>query len=129
MREDKFMVGDRVRILGTPDYGEVTGIDRSSSRLYEVSIGNADGYCWYGESALELVEDDERGDPVERPSHYTWHPSGVECHEISGAFSSFCGQAIQYIWRHQHKGTPIEDLRKAIHFLELEAERLERRLT
>ena len=35
------------------------------------------------------------------------------------------GTAINYIWRHQHKATPIQDLRKAIKHLEFEIERLQ----
>ena len=27
------------------------------------------------------------------------------------------GSAIKYIWRHEHKGKPVEDLEKAIWFL------------
>ena len=27
------------------------------------------------------------------------------------------GSAVKYIWRHEHKGKPIEDLEKAIWFL------------
>jgi hypothetical protein len=27
------------------------------------------------------------------------------------------GSAVKYIWRHEHKGKPIEDLDKAIWFL------------
>jgi hypothetical protein len=56
-------------------------------------------------------------DPVKRPAHYTWIP-GIECRAISRHFSSNAGQAIQYIYRHRHKGKPVEDLRKAIECLQ-----------
>lgn len=65
-------------------------------------------------------------DPVKSPNHYTWIP-GIECKEVSKHFSSMAGQAIQYVWRHGYKGTPVKDLRKAVECLEIEIERLEAR--
>jgi hypothetical protein len=61
--------------------------------------------------------------PVAHPGHYTWIP-GIECADVSKHFSSMTGQAIQYIWRHRHKGKPIEDLEKAVCFLQIEIEKL-----
>ena len=58
------------------------------------------------------------------PGHYREHPSGVECIEISRHFSSNVGQAIQYQWRHLDKGDPIENLEKAVWFLNDEIKRL-----
>lgn len=56
-------------------------------------------------------------DPVNNPPHYMDHPSGVECIEVA-KFHSFCiGNAIKYIWRHKEKGKKIEDLKKAIWYL------------
>ncbi len=60
-------------------------------------------------------------DTVNSPSHYTWLP-GIECTKISRWFSCNVGQAIQYIYRHGHKGSAVEDLRKAVKFLEFEIE-------
>jgi hypothetical protein len=71
-------------------------------------------------------------DPVNHPAHYTSHPyrcacgRGIEAIDVSEAFSSNVGQAIQYAWRHLLKGEPVKDLRKAARFLEREADRLER---
>jgi hypothetical protein len=56
-------------------------------------------------------------DPVNRPSHYTSHPSGVEPIEVTRHLSSNRGQAFQYIFRHREKGTPEQDLRKALWFI------------
>ena len=57
-------------------------------------------------------------DMVNHPRHYTSHPSGVECKDISKHFDSPRGQAIQYIWRCEDKGHPVTDLKKAIFWLE-----------
>lgn len=61
-------------------------------------------------------------DVVSNPEHYTH--SDIECIDaITAALSSagaisFClGNAMKYIWRHDHKGSPVEDLRKAQWYL------------
>lgn len=45
-------------------------------------------------------------DPVNHPDHYTQHPSGVECIDITEQFNFNRGNAIKYIWR---AGTKIAD--------------------
>ena len=63
-------------------------------------------------------------DPVNRPPHYTSHPSGVECIEIT-EYMNFCiGNAIKYLWRAGRKGQQIEDLRKARWYIDREIARL-----
>ena len=57
-------------------------------------------------------------DPVNHPSHYNSHPSGIEAIQITKHCCFCIGNAIKYIWRHDKKGKPIEDLRKAIFYLE-----------
>ena len=61
-------------------------------------------------------------DPINHPQHYQ-HPSGVECIQITEHMSFLMGNAIKYIWRADHKGSPINDLRKAIWYLEREITR------
>ena len=56
---------------------------------------------------------DDTRDMVNNPGHYTWHPSGVECIDITEHFNLNVGAAMQYLWRHEHKNNPIEDLEKA----------------
>ncbi len=36
---------------------------------------------------------------VEKPTHYTSHPSGIECIEISEHYDFCVGNAIKYLWR------------------------------
>lgn len=55
-------------------------------------------------------------DPVNHPRHYTAHPSGVECIEITRHMGFNCGNAVKYIWRADLKNG-IEDLEKAIWYL------------
>jgi len=54
------------------------------------------------------------------PSHYTSHPSGIECIEISKHLSGCLAQAFQYGWRCGKKDDPIQELKKAIWFIEAE---------
>lgn len=56
-------------------------------------------------------------DPVNRPVHYTSHPSGVECLTITRHMGFNLGNAIKYIWRADAKGAAIEDLRKAAFYI------------
>ena len=64
-------------------------------------------------------------DPVEHPSHYTGHPSGVECIQITEHMNFCRGNAVKYIWRAGDKGDEIEDLRKARFYIDREIQRLE----
>jgi hypothetical protein len=57
-------------------------------------------------------------DPVRHPSHYTRHPSGVECIEVTRHMGFNLGNAVKYIWRCDLKRDAVEDLRKAIFYLE-----------
>jgi hypothetical protein len=65
-------------------------------------------------------------DNINHPPHYTSHPSGVECIQIT-EYMNFClGNAIKYIWRAGLKDTDsITDLKKAVFYLNREISRLE----
>jgi hypothetical protein len=62
-------------------------------------------------------------DPVNHPSHYTAHPSGVECITVTEWMSFNLGNAVKYIWRADEKGAPIQDLEKARWYLDREIQR------
>lgn len=62
-------------------------------------------------------------DPVNHPSHYTDHPSGVECIQITEHMNFCLGNAIKYIWRAGLKIDRIEDLKKAMWYLQREIDR------
>jgi hypothetical protein len=62
-------------------------------------------------------------DPINRPSHYTQHPSGIECITITEHFGFNVGCAIKYLWRAGLKGDAVEDLRKARWYVEREIAR------
>lgn len=64
-------------------------------------------------------------DPVNHPLHYTAHPSGVECIEITQHMNFCLGNAVKYIWRAGLKGSAIEDLQKAAFCINQEIARLQ----
>jgi hypothetical protein len=76
----------------------------------------------------EWLAEQDRGnrvkkDPVNSPDHYTWHPAGVEAISIIEVFPHNIAAAMGYLWRHDHKGEPIQDLRKAVWHIEREIKR------
>lgn len=73
----------------------------------------------------EVPKPAPKHDPVDHPKHYTSHPSGVECIQVTRHMNFNRGNAIKYIWRCGDKGNPIEDLKKAVWYLQDEIKRLE----
>ena len=62
-------------------------------------------------------------DAVNHPSHYTSHPSGVECITVTEHMGFCLGNAIKYIWRADEKGNAVQDLKKAAWYIEREIAR------
>lgn len=60
---------------------------------------------------------------VNHPAHYNAHPSGVECITVVEHMSFNVGNAIKYLWRADHKGAPLEDLKKAAWYIEREIQK------
>lgn len=151
----KFKVGDRVVVVKNNhpiqlgylfERGEVVSV--SSETEYEVSVrrdGCTQPNC-FDSSELEhqdiydqlsspavMVDSrpaDEQGeaasqDVVNHPSHYTSHPSGVECIQVTEHMNFNLGNAVKYIWRAGLKSDdPIQDLHKARWYIEREIQRL-----
>jgi hypothetical protein len=61
---------------------------------------------------------------VNHPAHYTKHPSGIECIEITEHMTFNLGNAVKYLWRAGFKGPAEEDLRKAVWYIDRELKRL-----
>lgn len=64
-------------------------------------------------------------DNVNNPAHYTNHPSGVECIQITEHMGFNLGNAIKYIWRADLKNSANEDLKKAAWYIDREIKRRE----
>ena len=77
-----------------------------------------------GDASIDDIDIDTekfKYDNVNHPSHYTSHPSGVECIEITEHYDFCVGNAIKYLWRAGLKqdadktelDKELEDLQKA----------------
>ena len=62
-------------------------------------------------------------DAVNHPKHYTGHPSGIECIQITEHMGCNGGNALKYIWRCDLKGSGSQDLEKAIWYIHREGEK------
>lgn len=62
---------------------------------------------------------DKQPDMVNHPPHYTAHPSGVECIQITEHMGFCLGNAMKYLWRADLKNG-VEDLKKARWYIERE---------
>lgn len=65
-------------------------------------------------------------DPINNPKHYTSHPSGIECIQVTEHMSLNLGNAIKYLWRADEKGAPLEDLKKAAWYINREIQKREK---
>lgn len=55
-------------------------------------------------------------DQINHPTHYTSHPSGLECIDFTKRMDFMLGNAFKYFWRHSLKnGT--EDLKKSLWYI------------
>jgi hypothetical protein len=57
-------------------------------------------------------------DMIDHPPHYTSHPSGIEAIELCRLMPFSLGNAAKYILRAGLKGSAIEDVKKAIWYLD-----------
>lgn len=74
------------------------------------------------EIAREKKQDEV--DMVNHPPHYTQHPSGIECIQITEHMNFNLGSVVKYVWRCDDKHeVPIEDLKKAEFYIRREINR------
>jgi hypothetical protein len=63
---------------------------------------------------------DKAHDAVNHPVHYTSHKSGVECIQVTEHMGFNLGNAVKYLWRADLKADAVEDMRKAVWYIERE---------
>lgn len=61
------------------------------------------------------------------PDHYRQHPSGVECIQITEHMNFNLGNALKYIWRADLKADALEDMKKAIFYIQREIDKRDRK--
>lgn len=69
------------------------------------------------------VREGGQADAVNHPPHYTAHPSGVECIQVTEHMGFNLWNAVKYIWRADLKGAAIQDLEKARWYVQREIQR------
>lgn len=84
-------------------------------------------HTWYQLPDPEPEQEELMADQVNHPSHYTAHPSGVECIAVTRHMSFNLGSAVKYLWRAGLKdGNPtVQDLEKAVWYIRDEIGRLQ----
>lgn len=70
----------------------------------------------------------KKNDPVNNPKHYTSHPSGIECIEVTRHMTFNIGNAIKYLWRNGQKdqNPAVQDLEKAVFYINDEIKRIKK---
>lgn len=130
----KWEIGDQAEVLedfstlyGNFKKGEVHTVNFVDCGGYPTFEGDKSEDGWHG-FWFRKVEPNEttQPDPVNHPNHYTNHPSGIECIQITEHMGFCLGNAMKYIWRADLKGNSIEDLRKAAWYIEREIEKREK---
>lgn len=87
--------------------------------------------CWYPieidkigvETSIDPLpirpKEADKVDLVNHPPHYTAHPSGIECIQVTEHMDFLIGNAIKYLWRAGIKdAVGVEDLKKAVWYIE-----------
>jgi len=69
------------------------------------------------EMEIFMNQETTKTDMVNHPPHYTTHPSGVECIQVTEHMGFCLGNAMKYIWRADLKTDALEDLEKAQWYL------------
>lgn len=120
----KFKAGDVVADdLGV--IGEILSVNPDGEFPYWIrEVAGGAGY--HVQSDTMHLADSTTADPVNHPSHYTNHPSGIECIQVTEHMGFNLGNAIKYVWRADLKGSSIEDLRKAIWYIDREIQKREK---
>lgn len=134
----KFKIGDRVK----NKEGEIWDIiriyplrDVPTEFVYDVISPDRENHgSFYGHnltSATEKTIAYALPDAVNNPSHYKSLGAvcecgrTLECLDVTRHLNFNLGNAIKYIWRCEHKGKRVEDLKKAVFYLEDEIKRQE----
>ena len=69
-----------------------------------------------------MLKSNKKFDIVNKSKHYNSHPSNVECIDVVKHMNFCLGNAIKYLWRCDLKNNDIEDLKKAIYYINCEIE-------
>lgn len=109
---------------GISDEGKIfCGTEQAGNKWFTQNLNDID--------CPECIKSMNYGGPSEQtpdsinPEYYKHLPNGIECIQVTKWFNFNLGNAIKYCWRAGKKSpNPVQDLQKAIRYLEFELERL-----
>jgi len=104
-------------------------IDSNTGASYVCTATDGKWEIWSETEWLDKIEslspelDRLNQDLVNHPPHYTSHPSGIECIQITEHMGFNLGNALKYIWRCDLKLDAVEDLEKAKWYIDREIDK------
>ena len=104
----------------TPVEIEATDVEVTPAERLEASQKNNEELFQITRGKAKSRMNKPKVDMVNHPPHYTSHPSGVECIQITEHMGFNLGNALKYIWRADLKGSAVEDLEKAVFYINRE---------
>ena len=118
---DNLVIWNESKFLGVDDEGDIVALE--NFELYGTELR----FLSYDQIVGTEHQDgfmNLNTDPVNHPPHYTQHPSGVECIQITEHMSFNLGNAIKYVWRADLKNDAVEDLKKAVFYINREIDKV-----
>jgi len=123
---DELSASEKLRIMERLN-AESAFVPHYTFKLVEDEAEKTGGYFLDSSIADQISGiDSDDNDPVNNPKHYTEHPSGIECIQITEHMEFNLGNALKYIWRCDLKRDAIEDLKKAQWYIEREIAKREK---
>lgn len=107
---------------GHSETSDIVCIAKKNSDINDLTMCGCGAFKSQNIVAAQLERMAQHYDMVNHPPHYTQHPSGVECIQITEHMNFCIGNAVKYLWRADLKNG-IEDLEKAKWYIEREIER------
>lgn len=121
----KFVPGDRVIPVENGRWS--TDFKWSNNRqLWEIALPDYFRESPMSGSCIGVDPQNVQREAVNHPDHYNANPSGVEAIDVIEHMTFNVGNAVKYLWRADHKGKQIEDLKKARWYIDREIQRLEK---
>jgi len=113
--------------MGSCGCNKIPGISRAFCYRCKPLKGGLNSIDMQWHAKMASFDGKVKEDAINHPKHYTSHPSGVECITITRHHNFAIGNAIKYLFRAGLKHpSPVEDLKKAIWYIQDEIKRIEK---
>lgn len=115
--KNKLKTSGRLPIIPAVPLTTITTDESFKALLEQVRIKPTDKVMQYAKPTLKIRMEGDRGDSVNNPAHYT--AGGIETIDFIEAkkLNYNLGNVVKYLTRADHKGSKLEDLRKAQWYL------------